>query len=75
MTQKDYILIAAALRKSAEHAAELSAQQGIPAYVSTSDYTILQVCDALEAQHNTNPYPFKRSVFLSAAGHSNPAAS
>lgn len=70
-TQKDYILIAAALRRGAEHAAELSAQQGTPVEIAISDYTILQVCDALETQH-TGSYKFRRSVFLSAAGFSDP---
>lgn len=70
-TQKDYIIVAGALRRGAEHAAEVSAQQGTPAEIAISDYIILQVCDALEAQHKGS-YKFRRSVFLSAAGFSDP---
>lgn len=65
MSQKDYILVAAALRKGAERAVELG-----PAEIAMSDYMITQVANDLQAAHKG--YGFKRSVFMSAAGHSDP---
>ena len=70
--QQDYIIIAGALRRGAERAVKLDCDDAARRQAIVAvDYTIVQVCDALEAQHDS-PYKFRRSTFLSAAGHSDP---
>lgn len=67
MSTKDYVLIAAALRKGREAVPEATEAS------AAVDATIVDVCDALQAAHDARDgYKFKRSVFLSAAGHSSP---
>lgn len=71
MRQKDYILIAAALRKGAEQVKSTGYAHNRAREIRVTDQMIVAVCDALQAAHS-GAYAFKRSTFLSAAGHSSP---
>ena len=63
MSQKDYELIAATLKRSRNYVSEALGIDGTVAI----DYTILELAHKLEAHHKG--YPFKRDLFLKAAGY------